>query len=57
MPARRTLSKEYRMHVATDGLPWLRLVAVLVILASLFAIPMVSFWRDGRRERRQPPAE
>jgi hypothetical protein len=43
--------------VSADGLPWLRLFAVMAILAALFVIPMVAFWADGRRERRQPPAE
>ena len=40
-----------------DGLPWLRLLAVLAILASLFVIPMVGFWMDERRRRRLPPQE
>jgi hypothetical protein len=40
-----------------DGLPWLRLLAVLAILASLFVIPMVGFWVDERRRRRVPPTQ
>jgi hypothetical protein len=37
-----------------DGLPWLRLLAVLAILSALFVIPMVGFWMDERRKRRLP---